>query len=299
MFRLAWIAVSALLLMDADIPRVFRLRPQPASQVEFPPGESLPLLPDLTPAANPQKPGQKADRLQPESRLQIVRYVSGEFCRALKPLPAGKKGFRIKVGQPVDEKTLHQAVASSGPAVNTGDTVQITRLGFRDREIVLDLNGGGRGKTRWRDRIQVSVGGGGIPHPNTTTTTTDASAAPGYQGVGATLYLEFDRPLPDMTPDELKKHLGAVLDFSKQRSASVQWVETLPPEFRKAIQEKRAVVGMDREMVVAAIGKPERKVRERDPDGVETEDWIYGQPPSKTVFVRFAGDKVVSVKQFP
>lgn len=292
MLHFACIVLSALLFTDADVPEGFRLRPQDTQQVEFPPGESLPLLPDLPPAEQ-QKSAKKADRLQPESRLELVRHISGEFARAVKPLPAGKKGFRIKVGQALDESALHQAVASNGPAVNTGDTVQVTRLEFREHEIVLDLNGGGRRKTRWRDRIQIGVGG--MPRVSTTTN----EPAPGYQGVGTTLYLDFGRPLPDITPDELKQYLASVLDFSKQRSASVQWVETLPPEFRKAIQEKRAMVGMDREMVIAAVGRPERKVRERDSNGLETEDWIYGQPPGKTVFVRFAGDHVVSIKQFP
>ncbi len=295
MFRVVSIVVSAFLLMDADIPQAFRFRSEPASQVEFPPSQSLPVLPALPPAADEQKPAKKADRLQPESRLELVRYVSGEFARAVKPLPAGKKGFRIKAGEPVDEKTLHQAIANSGPAVSTGDTVQVTRLEFREHEIVLDINGGGRQKKRWRDRIRVDVGG----MPRVSSTTTTPNAAPGYQGQGTTLYLDFGRPLPDITPDELKRYLGAVLDFSKQRSASVQWVETLPPQFQKAIQEKRPMVGMDREMVVAAIGKPQRKIRERTPEGVETEDWIYGEPPGKTLFVRFSGDQVVSIKQYP
>jgi hypothetical protein len=68
---------------------------------------------------------------------------------------------------------------------------------------------------------------------------------------------------------------------------------------KKAIEEKRAVVGMDREMVVAAVGKPERKVRERDDDGNEIEDWIYGEPPGKTMFVRFMGERVTRIKSFP
>ncbi len=287
------IAVSALLLADADVPQLYRLRAQPAQPVEFPRGQSLPVLPDLLPAKDQRQTGSKAAALQPESRLNIIRYVSGEFARALRPLPAGKKGFRIKVGQTLDDKNLYQLVSGSGAAVNTGDTVQVTRIEFRNQEIVLDLNGGGRGKTRLRDRIHVDVGG--IP----TVTTTNPNTAPGYQAVGATLFLDFGRSLPDMTPDDLKHYLAGVLDFSKQRSASVQWVETLPAEMQKAIQEKRPVVGMDREMVVAAIGKPERKVRERDPEGVEVEDWIYGQPPEKTIFVRFAGDKVISIKQYP
>jgi hypothetical protein len=38
---------------------------------------------------------------------------------------------------------------------------------------------------------------------------------------GATLHLDFGRPLPDMTPDELKEYMGTVFDFAKQRSAAV------------------------------------------------------------------------------
>jgi hypothetical protein len=162
---------------------------------------------------------------------------------------------------------------------------------------VVDLNGGGRGKKRLRDRIHLEMSG--MPTAQTSTTQQDAGP-PGLQpGMGTTLYLEFNKPLPDLSADDLKKILSPYLDFNKQRSASVQWIDTLPPDIKKAIQERQAVVGMDREMVVAAVGKPDHKVRERDPDGNDIEDWIYGQPPSKTVFVRFTGDKVTSIKQFP
>jgi hypothetical protein len=117
--------------------------------------------------------------------------------------------------------------------------------------------------------------------------------------VGATIFLDFDKPVPDMSPDDLKQYLSGVLDFSKQHSAAIQWIETLPPDIQKAITEKQPAVGMDREMVIAAIGRPDRKVREKTEDGGETEDWIYGKPPAKTVFVRFEGEKVTEVKQYP
>src|SRR3989442_12958731 len=146
MFSLACIAVAALLLADADIRRGLGWRPEPASRVEFPPGQSLPLLPNITPAAEQQTPAPKATQLQPQSRLELVRYVSGEFARALKPLPTGKKGFRIKVGQPLDEKVLQQLVASNGPAGSPGDTVPVTKLGFRAHETVLNLTVGVRGQ---------------------------------------------------------------------------------------------------------------------------------------------------------
>ena len=93
--------------------------------------------------------------------------------------------------------------------------------------------------------------------------------------------------------------LGAYGLTPDEAAASVQWVDTLPPEMKKAIQDRRPVVGMDRDMVIAAIGKPERKVREKDAEGNDIEDWIYGQPPSKTMFVRFMGEHVTKIEQFP
>ena len=294
MFRLVLLAISAILLFDADVPTAMRLLPERRHTVEFPAGQDLPVLPSLTPAVDTQAQTKKAQTLTDESRLALVRYISGEFARAVRPLPAGKEGLYVKAGQPLNEEMLHRQVATHGAAIRAGDSVQLTRLEFREKDILIDLNGGGRGKKRFRDRVHIDLGG--IP----TVSSTNPNQTPGLQpGTGSTIDLDFGRPLPDMTPDELKQFLAGLLDFSKQRSAAVQWVDTLPPDIKKAIQDKRAVVGMDREMVTAAIGKPEHKVRERDQEGNEIEDWIYGKPPSKTIFVRFLGDRVTSVKQFP
>jgi hypothetical protein len=305
MFRWALLAASLLVFGDADIPFVTHLKPPAPNQpVVFPPGQNLPLLPDFgqnpppasKEAAKPAaKPAKKNAPLQPESRLEIVRFVSGEFAKAVKPLPGGKKGFHMTVGKPLDESALRRAVSIGGPAVNTGDSVQITHIEFRDKTLVFDLNGGGHQKSHWRDHIQIGMSGGG---GQTISNQQASNAAPGYQGTGATVFLDFDKPLPDMTPDELKGLLAGILDFSKQRSAAVQWVETLPPEMQQAIKDKHVVAGMNQEMVVAALGKPDRKVRERDPEGIEKEDWIYGQPPDKMTFVTFQGDKVVRVREF-
>ncbi len=303
MLRFGSVVATVALLLSADVSGVLRLRPPAEERVEFPSSENLPVLPDMSPASDQDqaaqqntpgaKPGKSKDGpLQPESRLALVRFVSGEFARVVQPIPAGKKGFHMKAGAPLDEKGLRQALGSSGSAINPGDKAQITSLEFKDRQIVVDINGGGRGKTRLRDRIHLEVGG--MPTMRTSTPDTPVNT-----NAGATVFLEFGKPLPDMTPDELKHYLSSILDFSKQHSAAVQWVETLPPDIQNAIKDKRPAVGMDREMVVAALGRPDRKVREKTPDGTETEDWIYGKPPAKTVFVKFDGDKVVQVQQFP
>ena len=250
---------------------------------------------------SPQTGAKKSDTLQETSKLSLIRYVSGEFAKAKKPLPGGKDGITLHAEKPFDEESLNRAVTVHGAAVNSGDNVQITKLEFREHMIIVDVNGGGRPRKNWRDHIQFGMGG---TIPTSTTTTTPAngqdSGPPGFQeGRGGTIYLQFAKNVPDLTPEELKSLLAPFLDFTKVRSASVQWFDTLPPEMKKAITERQAMVGMDRDEVVAAIGKPDRKVRERDSQGNDTEDWIYGHPPDKTVFVHFTGDRVTIIKQYP
>jgi hypothetical protein len=192
---------------------------------------------------------------------------------------------------------LRKALLAGGASLNVGDSVQITSVEFHDREIQLDINNGPKGKTSsWRDRVHLQVGGGLPVSTSTTTTPENGPVVP--QKTGATIFLDFDRPVPEMTGEQLKAYLGRVLDFAK-RSAAVQYVDSLPPQMREAIAAKRAEVGMDHDMVTAAMGRPERKVRERDTDGNDLEDWIYGKPPAKTTFVTFQGDKVVRVTQYP
>jgi hypothetical protein len=293
-----------MLFAGADIPGSERLRPSALPNDTFSSTDEIAVLPDDL-AGDPQAAQSDASSngkpatLQERSKLDLIRYVSGEFAKATRNLPAGKEGFLVYVDKPMSPELLERAVATHGAAVHIGDSAQITKLEFHDHSIAVDVNGGGRGKKHWRDHIQIGMGGT-IPTTRTTTTQDQDNGPPGMQpGMGSTIFLEFSKTVPDLTPDELKKLLSPFLDFAKQRSASVQWVDTLPPEMKKAIQDRRPTVGMDREEVVAAIGKPEHKVRERDSEGNEIEDWIYGQPPSKTVFIRFMGDRVTSIKQYP
>ncbi len=337
--RFHWIALAgALLLIPAGYARAQQPDTnQPQSQTQAPDEGAPPTLrhlprggqPDQTQTPRAQSPQSKSDKLQPsrapqsgaksespdsnpataqpvtfpaanapnlteESKLQLIRYVDGEYVKVATPLPGGKDGFRIKAGAPLDQDALHKALTFGGVALNVGDSVQITKLEFHDRDIQLELNDGAKGKHSWRDHIQVMGGG-----PFNTSTTTTPENMPAVQAKpGVTLFLEFDRPIPDMTGDQLKAYFSKVLDFSK-RSAAVQYTDSLPPKMREAIAEKRAEVGMDHDMVTAAMGRPERKVRERDAEGNDTEDWIYGRPPQKTVFVTFEGDKVVKVVEYP
>ena len=223
-----------------------------------------------------------------QSKLTIIRYVDGEFAKAIHPLPHEKTGYKIPAGRPLDEQKLQDEVRREGAIAGPGDTVQITRIEFRSREIAIQINGGGKKKFHLLEHLQVGMGD--VPPP--------AMSDHPEEGRGTTIILDYGRPLPDLGPDDVKRDLSVLLDFSKQHSAAVNWMDTLPPDVQQAIRDHRALVGMDQEMVIAALGRPEHKVRERDPGGTETEDWIYGTPPAKTTFVTFGGDKVIRVKVF-
>jgi hypothetical protein len=48
-------------------------------------------------------------------------------------------------------------------------------------------------------------------------------------------------------------------------------------------------------MVMAAKGRPPKKIREKEGE-TEYEEWIYGEPPQDVDFVRLAGDEVVRME---
>ncbi len=311
MTRLA-LCTSALLLMFAgDDPKVLPWRTQTAPPSNALAGARVPVLPDLSgdeqqaqpappksqsPQNKPaeQKNAPKKDGpLDPYAELALVRYVDGEFAHAVKSLPGGKEGVILRPNQPLSDEMLKRQLMSHGATINAGDHVQITGLQFKKTEVVVYINGGGAKRGSWRDHIQ--IGGGAFPGITTSSTMPQRE----QQGLGSTIIIDFGKPIPNLSPDELKALLAPVLNFEHERSPAVQWVETLTPEMQKAITDKRAVVGMTHEMVEAALGKPEKKIRETSTEGYQTEDWIYGQPPARTVFVTFVGDKVTRIQQFP
>jgi len=277
------------LALSADSPDGTHFRMPLPGEPDLAPLSDPASLPDIFMSVTQHASNQPAD-LKPQSRLEIVRYVSGEFAKVVKPLPGGKKGLKVAVGKPLSDKELQQALRAGGIAASPGDTVQITSLEFRSTDIVIQVNGGGKKHYHIRDHLQIGVGGFPTAAPPPDANSND--------GNGSTLFLDYGRPLPDMSAEDVMHDLGGFLDFSKEHSAAVNWIDTLPPQFKEAIKDRHAVVGMDHEMVLAAMGRPDHKVRERDPNGDQTEDWIYGSPPAKTIFVTFNGDKVIKVTEY-
>lgn len=236
----------------------------------------LALLPSISMAGN---------NLTVEDRIELTRGLMAEYCNVKVLLPRSKKPLDFDVNGTWDKKQWDEAAKQFGPAARNGDQIQITRIAIQDDAIVFEINGGLKSGRKWYDGIQVGMGN----------STTPVSRGNSNATSGTYIALQFHKPLEPIKAAEVKKMLAPIFDFDRH-SATELYVDTLPPEVKQAIQDKRVTVGMTREQVMLAVGRPAHKSRETDKDGLEVEDWVFGQPPGKITFVTFNGDKVIKVK---
>ena len=230
----------------------------------------------------------QADRnkLTDDQKIGLIRGLTAEFATVKALLPRSKKPLAVKPDGSFDKKVWAAAGKESGEVARVGDLVQVTKVDIGDDAITLEINGGFKAKRKWYEGIQVGVG-------NTTQPVSRGATNPAF---GTVVRVEYEKSIPVETDAAaVKKLLAPVLDFEK-RSATEQFVETLPPEIQEAVKAKKVIVGMDRDQVILAVGRPAHKSRENK-DGLETEDWVYGVPPGKVMFVTFANGKVTVVKE--
>lgn len=248
-----------------------------------PPAACLLLLSILAPSA------ARAQKLSEDDRVEILRGLLSEYATVKAYLPRSKKPLPFDASGSYDKQYWAQAGQQFGPAARVGDLVQITHVDIEANQIILEINNGikGKGSGSWRDHVQVGMGPTLSPINRQ-----QNSNAPS----GTSIALLFGGPVPEMKADEIKKIMAPVLDFDKD-SATNNYVEKLPEPIQNAIKANKVIVGMDRDQVLLAIGKPRHKERNVSNDGTETEDWIYGDPPGKITFVTFVGSKVTAIKE--
>jgi len=231
-------------------------------------------------------------KLTDDDRVEILRGLSSEYVTVKAYLPRSAKPLPIDTSGSYDKQAWAQAGQKNGPAARLGDLVQITRVTIEDDKILFEINHGMKGKRgNWRDHVQIGIGGpmaGGVSQ----TDPAQATSAPS----GTNIVLMFNKPIPQIKSDEIKKMLAPVLSFEKE-TATQNYVETLPEPIQKAIKANKAIEGMDRDQVILALGKPRHKERSVTKDGTETEDWIYGDPPGKITFITFANSKVTEIRE--
>jgi hypothetical protein len=229
---------------------------------------------------------QKTPHISKQTRMDLIRAFNAELVYIRAPFPMGKTGLTLKDGNlsPSGEE-MQNMLAMWGPAAKPGDQARISTILVKNDRIHFEINGGPVKKLKWYQHIQVG-GMGGM-----------TSVAPGDAGAnprGSYVDLVFNGYVPELNPQELKDLLRPVFDFNA-RSAVEAYLDTLPPKLRDAIKAHQILVGMNREMVMAAKGRPPKKIREKDGE-TEYEEWIYGEPPQDVDFVRLVGDEVVRLE---
>jgi len=245
-------------------------------------------------ADNPKPDAAKPDSVKPnpqahlskETRMDLIRTFNAELVYVRTPFPMGKKGLTLRDGKiSPDGPELQQLIAMWGPSVKPGDQARITEVDIKDRMIHFEINGGPVRKQKWYQHLQVGGAGGMVP-----VAPSDSNANPR----GSYVDLLFEHYVPDLSPQQLKDLLRPVFDFDA-KTAVEAYLETVPPKVKEAIKAHQVLVGMNREMVLYAKGRPPKKEREKDGD-TEYEEWIYGEPPQDVNFVRFVGDEVTRVE---
>ena len=248
--------------------------------------------PEKTTSKAPDKPNELPPELQgrpplsKQTRIELIRTLQAEFGFAKKLFPKGDKGLKLTSSGQIspDDQSIMMQVASNGPAAKPGDKLQITDVVIKGSEIVFDINGGSKRKGHWYDHIEVGGGGGMVP----------VHQEKGAANPGCTLALVFPKYVPEMTTADVKKLLEPVIDFSV-KSPTQAYIDTLPPKLKTSIQNHEALVGMSKEMVIDALGRPPKRIRESD-NNVDYEEWIYGEPPGDVQFIRFVNEEVVRVE---
>jgi hypothetical protein len=225
-------------------------------------------------------------QMSKQTRMELVRLLNAELVYVRSPFPMGRDGLKLHNGVVTPSGAqLAQMIATFGPAAKNGDAVRITGIVFKDNFVHVEINGGPVKKQKWYERISVGGAGGQAP-----VAPSDSNA----NARGSFVNVYFDHFIPEMTGQEFKQILRPVLDFDS-KSVEEAYLETVPPKAKAAIENHQVLVGMNREMVTYAKGRPPKKIREKQ-DETEYEEWIYGEPPKDVEFVRFIGDEVVRLE---
>lgn len=223
-------------------------------------------------------------KLSREQKMELVRGLTAEWATAKVALPVSKKPLPYDSTGGRNVEKWEEELYKGGPAARPGDMVQITKVEVDDDKIKIEINDGSKKGSFW-DRVQIGGAAGTVP---ITRPKTRAEA-------GTSIEIRFPDSIGDIDSKGVKRILAEVLDFEK-RTAVETYLESLPEPIREAIKAEKAIVGMDHEQVALALGTDARKVRYTK-DDVDYEEWIYGRPPGVITFVKFAGSKVVEVKE--
>ena len=222
-----------------------------------------------------------------KNRLDILRTMQSEQGFAMRPLPKGHKGLKLIANgnlEPAGEAYIG-LVTSQGMSSKPGERVVVTNVKIDHDKIVLDFNGGPDAKHRFLQHISIGMGSGNSDNPVV------AAAEPAS---GSRLTLVFKERIPEITGAQVKQLLAPLISFDVKTPVQA-YTDTLPKALKEAILAHRALVGMNVDMVLFALGQPKSKQHEMDAQ-MPIEIWIFGVAPNPITFVHINGNRVIKVE---
>ena len=224
--------------------------------------------------------------LTERTRQQLIRTFQADEAFAVRPLPLGTRGVTLHAnGQLSPTGSAYAAeLEKYGISAKPGDRVVITKFEVKPDRILFEFNDGPEKHHHILQHIEVGGMGGGVP----------LAQDDGHVPVGSRMSLVFSKYVPELTAAQVRSLISPIIDFSLKTPVEA-FADTLPPKLKGAVLNHEVLVGMNREMVLKAVGQPEQKVRETDGQ-TPFEEWIYGQPPHQVQFVRFNGNRVIRLE---
>lgn len=239
---------------------------------------------DVSTDFHPTRVELSPNPINDRDRRGLVRDLAAEQGFAHRALPLASDITLLANGNltPAGDE-YKKLLYRKGRSAEPGDRVAITAVTVKADRIVFDINGGPFLKHRFLRHLDL----------NDTPVVQDD----GEQVTGFRLELVFEGGIPDISAPEVKALLDPIIDFG-MKSGAQAYADTLPPFLKEAVDHHDVLVGMNRRMVMAAMGAPDSKLRElvEGSDTRHYEEWIYGRVPQTVRFVRIEGDRVTQVK---
>src|ERR1700691_4762079 len=224
--------------------------------------------------------------LTERTRQQLIRAAQADEAVAVRRRPLGTKGVVLHANGPLSPSgsAYAEELQKYGISVKPGDRVVITKFEIKPDRILFEFNDGPEKHHHILQHIEIGGGMGGVP----------LAQDDGHVPIGSRMALVFEKFVPEMTAADVRYLIAPMIDFSLKTPVQA-FADTLPPKLKGAVLNHEVLVGMNREMVLKAVGQPDQKVRETEGQ-MPFEEWIYGQPPHEVQFVRFNGNRVIRLE---
>jgi len=221
-----------------------------------------------------------------EAKAELGKVLLGKDVKALLDMPAYKDGLDLyvdpKVNKRLDDrgldlKDLAKYLKEKGVGVERDEWVTITDVKVDSDRVEVHLGGGGEGRGASKNANKKGAGF--------------------KRAGGSRINFRYGRDLTDadIQVKAFLPILARVVDTSRIQEKLDQ--QSVPPEFKSAIEEKKIVEGMTYQMALLSAGEPDQKKVDDSTDDNLHETWYYMKAGHRWV-VRFLNGKVVKVQIF-